>query len=178
MKQSSMKATSLRSLLLFLVVLVIGAIAAGFYYGLERVKQYAVEVSHTNADARAAEQQVGELQKLKTTLSNSEELVRKANQLFATESNYQTRAIQDVQRYASRADITITDTNFPDEQQGSGSHTLVIRIESPTSYTNFIRFLESIESNLPKMQVTGITVNRASEDTINVEDINIQVFTR
>lgn len=178
MKKSSMKATSLRSLLVLLVLLVIGGIAAGFYYGLGRVKEYAVEVSHTNADARAAEQQVGELQKLKTTLANSESLVKKANQLFATESTYQTRAIQDVQRYANRAKITITDTSFPEAQQSSDSHTLTISIGSPTTYSNFIRFLESIESNLPKMQVTGITVSRVSDSTIAVEDINIKIFTR
>jgi uncharacterized protein (UPF0333 family) len=178
MKQSSMKATSLRSLLIFLLILVIAGIAAGFYYGLGRVREYAVEVSHTNADAQAAEQQVGELQRLKATLASSNELVKKANQLFATESSYQSRAIRDVQRYASRANITITDTSFPTGQQGSGSHTLVINLASPTSYVNFIRFLESIESNLPKMQVTGVDISRASGDTISVQNINIQVFTR
>lgn len=178
MKSLTFKATSLRGLLILVVILVIGGIAAGFYYGLGRVKEYAVEVSHTNADAQAAQQQVTELQKLKTTLANSEALIKKANQLFATESDYQTRAIQDVQHYAKQSNITITDTSFPSEQQSNGSHTLVIKIASPTSYDNLIRFLEGIESNLPKMQLNGIKLSRASSGAVSVEDISIKVFTR
>lgn len=178
MKKSSMKATSLRGLLILIVVIAIGAVAAGFYYGLEQVKEYAVEVSHTSADAIAAERQIGELQRLKFALAESESLVRKAGQLFATESNYQSRAIQDVQRYASRTGIAISSTSFPRDQQTPGSHTLIIKIDGPVSYVNLIRFLEALEGNLPKMQLNGITISRASASTVQVEDLSVQITTR
>jgi hypothetical protein len=178
MSKSSMKATSVRSLLIVCVLLAVGAVAGGFYYGLERVKEYAIEVSHTYADANAAERQISELQKLKTTLASSQTLVKKADQLFATESNYQSRAVQDVQRYARQTGVTVTNTDFPESQQAAGSHTLTIGIKSPVSYERLIRFLEAIEGNLPKMQLSGIKISRASGSGVTVENISIEVATR
>jgi len=191
MKKSSLTATSLRSLLFFLMVLTVGGVVAGFYFGLERVKEHAVEVSHTVADADASGKRVDELQRLKVALAQSESLVEKANKIFTTEDQYQSQALKDVQKYANDTGITISNTTFdtgtvtPDEsdptQPTSSSHSIVLTLDSPVSYAKLIQFLTLVEGNLPKMQVTSIDLQRpgsVSGDNVTTDTITIAISAR
>ena len=180
--KGGMKATSLRSLLIFVIVLMIAAIAGGFYYGLQQVRTFAVTVSHTTADANASDQQILELQELKNALSERESLVTKANQVFSSEANYQSQALRDVQRYASAYGMTIENTNFEEGANGSSaSRDFTITLASPSSYTGLLKFLNAIEGNLPKMQITSISFERpenGSAAEINTGNILISISTR
>jgi hypothetical protein len=190
MKKSGMKATSLRSTLVFLMIVVIAGAGAGFYFGLEQIRTYALDVSHTAADADASGKRVEELQRLKVALAQSETLVNKANKIFATEANYQSQALKDVQKYASDAGITISNTTFGTPTPGgeteqqvapTNSHSIIITLQTPVSYSRLLQFLDSIEGNLPKMQITSLTLSRPateSGDTVFTEDITIAISTR
>lgn len=184
--KKGLKATTMRTVLIFLIVILIIGGAGGFYLGLQQVQSYAVEVSHTAADAHASERNIDDLQQLKQNLAESETLVAKANQLFATDASYQSQALKDIQKYASSAGITIVNTNF-DSSADSGTpsglsgHNFVISIQSPVSYSKLITFLDSIEGNLPKMQVVSVDLSRATgggEDTVSSGDIKIAIATR
>lgn len=185
--KKSMKATSLRSLLtVLLIVMIIGA-GAGFYYGLEQVRAFSVEVSHTAADANASANAVDELQKLKQALAERETLVNKANQLFTTDASYQSQALKDVQKYASNIGLTILNTNFESPPAESatpttaGTKSFSITLQSPLSYKKLLLLLDSIEGNLPKMQVSSIEVSRPAEpnaDQVTSGAIIILISTR
>jgi hypothetical protein len=184
-----MKASSLRKVLTALMILLILAIGAGFYYGLEQVKAYAVEVSHTVIDADASGQNIGKLQALKKALADSESLVAKANKLFTTDANYQSQGLKDVQKYASDFGLTISNTNFDAPVPAAGAtpptvaagHSFVITLQSPVSYIQLLKFLDAIEGNLPKMQINSISLERPTSgkaDQVSVGDITIVVSTR
>lgn len=185
--KKSMKATSTRNLLTFLLILLIAAVGSGFYYGLQQVRAFSVEVSHTTADANASDSQVTELQKLKQTLAESETLVNKANQVFSTEASYQSQGLKDIQKYAASAGLTISNTNFETQDTvganvaGNKSHTFIITLQSPVSYQKLIQFLDAVEGNLPKMQIAGIKLERpagGNASTVAVGDITIAISTR
>jgi len=187
MKNESKKfsATTMRNILAFLLVLILVGAAAGFYFGLQIVKAYAIDVSHTVADSNASGTNIEELSVLKQELSERETLVTKANQLFATQDNYQLQSLKDIQKYASEAGITISDTEFDKEAANSASaspgtngHSVVVTLQNPVSYAKFIQFLDAIEGNLPKMQITGVGITRpttASGDQIVSDKITITV---
>lgn len=203
-KKKTMKATSFRNFLAFLMVAIILAAGAGFYFGLRIVKQYAVDVSHTIADANASGTSVQQLNTLKTQLAERQSLVEKANQLFATPDTYQTQGLKDIQQYASNAGVVITNTEFTKAAttptattspvaitttggtaSASSANNIVVTLQSPVSYTKFLNFLSEIEGNVPKLQITGMSIGRpsatadtTSDDDVVVDKITIMVATR
>jgi hypothetical protein len=179
--KKSMKASSLRSFLIVLVIILLLAVAGGFYLGLQQVRTFAVEVSHSAVDADASGKQIEELQILKQQLEQRESLVAKANKLFATQDNYQSQAISDVQKYARTFDVTILSTDFESNTRETTGNTFVITLESPTSYTKLLNFLDAIEGNLPKMQVTSVSLGHTTSGSagdVTTEAIKIGISTR
>jgi hypothetical protein len=180
MKKESMKATSLRTLLIVVILLLIAGSAGAFYYGLQRVRDFAEEVARTSADANASGDQIDKLQELKNDLAESETLVNKANQVFSTPQAYQADALKAVQKYAGAYGLTVSNTNF-DVQSPAGAKAFVITLASPADYESFLRFLNAIEGNVPKMQVTSLKVERpdsGSGSEIKIGDISITIATR
>lgn len=181
MKNSSLKATNVRTLLQTLFVIVIIGTAAGFYWGIDQVKDQAKSVGHTVADATASGRQLEELEELKQQLAERKTLVEKANKAFTTSSRYQSQAITDVQRYASRTGISIQKTAFSDAGVPAGTRGMVITINNPSSYTQLLQFLDALEGNLPKMQVISLELSRPNNGDpgqINAGDLKISILTR
>lgn len=185
-------AKTMRGVLAFLLVLIIVGAGAGFYFGLDIVRSYSVEVSHANADATASATNVQDLDQLKTQLANTQTLVSKADQLFSTPDTYQTQALKDISKYATESGVVIssidsantstTDTNTSTTTPAAGSnYSEIVTIQSPVSYANFLKFLDAIEGNLPKMQITGISIGRPADGTpgeITTDKITITVAVR
>lgn len=188
MKKDNKKtqATTTRNILATtLVIVIIGAIV-GFYFGLQIIKAYALEVTHTVTDSHASGQNVEELSALQQQLAAGQSLVAKADALFSTPATYQTQALKDISKYASDAGISISsiDSAAPSATgtiTATPDYSEVITIQSPVSYAKFLQFLDAIEGNLPKMQITGITIGRPaipSGDLITTDKITVMVSTR
>ncbi|MDB5162131.1 MAG: hypothetical protein JWM52_639 [Candidatus Saccharibacteria bacterium] len=187
MKKPGMKATSVRGLLTFVVIVLIAGTVAGFYFGLQLVRDASVDVSHTAQDAQASGKAIDDLQQLKITLTQSQALVTKANQLFTTSTAYQAQALKDVQKYANETGVTISKTNFDTGSANDPNATantskpLSITLQAPVSYSKLLNFLDAIEGNLPKMQVTSMELIRpvgGGIDNVTVGDVKIVVSTR
>lgn len=180
--KKGMRATSVKKFLIVVIVLFLAAAAGGFYLGLQYIKSYSIEVSHTVADSNASADKVETLRSLKQYLADSENLVNKANQLFSTEADYQPRALSDLQRYAAATGVAIANTSFGDASTGvEKGHTVVLSLASPVSYDGLLRFLDAIEGNLPKMQVSNISISRPSTGNagqVEIEDVKIVISTR
>ena len=184
--KKTMKASSLRKGLTILLVFMILGAAAGFYYGLEQIRAFSIEVSHTAADANASADAIDELQKLKQALAERETLVDKANQVFATDANYQSQALKDIQKYASTLGLTISNTNFDIDEAATSPNSPLgkpfsITLQSPLSYTKLLQFLDAIEGNVPKMQIASIEVSRPDKndsDQVKTGEVKIVIATR
>jgi hypothetical protein len=171
---------ALRGILVILLVLVITGGAGLFYLGLSEIRTFAIEVNHSIADAAASNEQVQSLQTLKSQLTQSEALIAKANQMFATPENYQNQAVTDIRNYAAASGIAVAKTNF-DAQVPGINPTVTVSLKAPVSYGKLIRFLDAIEGNVPKMQVSAITishVNGGGADSVTVDDIKITIASR
>lgn len=171
---------ALRGALLIILIAIMSGGAGLFYLGLNQVREYARQVNHSVADAQASDTQVQSLQKLKDELAQSQVLVAKANQMFATPESYQSQAVTDINTYAAAAGVTVTKTSFDVPSPGQNP-SVTVGLKSPTSYSKLIQFLSGIEGNLPKMQVTSIGlshVNGGGADSVAVDDIKIAIATR
>lgn len=180
-----MQATTTRNILgATLVIVIIGA-AVGFYFGLQVIKSYALEVTHAVTDSHASGTNIQDLSQLKKQLADGQSLVAKADALFSTPATYQTQALKDISKYASEAGISISSIDSAQPAGGNApvtsEYSEIITIQSPVSYAKFLQFLDAIEGNLPKMQITGITIGRPSNpsgDQITTDKITIKVSTR
>jgi len=180
MAKQAFKPQTLRGILLVTLILVLAGGLGLFYLGLTEVRKFAVEVNHTIADAEASNGQVQALQGLKGQLTQSEALIAKANQMFATPTNYQNQAITDTRNYAAAAGVTITKVSFDPVVPGVNP-TMTVSLRAPVPYNKLIQFLDNIEGNIPKMQVSeiGIShVNGGNANSVTVDDIKIMIATR
>ena len=184
------QATATRNVLSFiLVVVIIGAIA-GFYYGLQVLREYALDVAHTVTDSSASAENIDQLSALKQQLADGQPLVAKAEKLFSAPDTYQTQALKDISKYASEAGITISSIDSANPDSGSAASPLspsgtgyseVITLQNPVSYAKLLQFLNAIEGNLPKMQITGVSIDRPaapSGDQVTTDKITITVAVR
>ena len=182
MKPKQQQATKFRRFMIAAFILVIIGICASFYFGLQTIRNYAIEVTHITEDANASGKQVEQLQALRNQLAQAQSLVQKADQIYATQANYQSVAISDLQRYAQVANVSIVDTDFTQgEQQAENTRRVTIGLESPVSYSNLTRFLQLVEGSMPKMQVQKLTVARpttATGNQVTVDDIIINISVR
>jgi len=180
MAKQAFKPQSLRAVLLVVLVLVLAGGLGLFYLGLNEVRTFAVEVNHSIADAEASNGQVQALQSLRGQLTQSEALIAKANQMFATPANYQNQAITDTRNYAAAAGISIAKVDF-DTVVAGVSPTMTVSLKAPVPYAKLIQFLDNIESNIPKMQVSSIGiahVGGGNAGSVAVDDIKIMIATR
>lgn len=184
-KSNKMSASALRNLLATTLVIVIIGTVVGFYFGLQIIRSYALEVTHAITDSHASGQSVGDLRKLQQELTAGQGLVTKADKIFSSPETYQTQALKDITKYADEAGVTISSIDSATSNGSSAApttnHAEIITLKSPVSYAKFLKFLDGIEGNLPKMQVTGITIARPtvpSGDMITTDKITITVATR
>jgi Tfp pilus assembly protein PilO len=170
---------ALRGLLVVVLIVIMSGGAGLFYIGLNQIREYALEVNHAAADATASNDQVQSLQALKGQLAQSQELIAKANQMFATPGNYQSQANTDIHTYANAAGLTVTKTSF--EEVPGADPIMTVSLKAPVSYSKLIHFLDGVEGNIPKMQVSAISINHVvngNADSVAVDDIKLMIATR
>lgn len=164
--------SNLRALLSVLLVLVILGGGALFYWGITMVREYAVTVSQQTAQVEA-------LETLKAQTPQGDTTTSQISQLFATPSSYQTQLLADVKSYASAAGLTLAATNF--NNPAEGSYGMTVTLKAPVSYSSLIAFLNNIEGNIPKLNVSQITLGHVSgggADSVKVGDIKIDIAVR
>lgn len=199
-RKTKMQATATRNVLAFMLVIVIIGSAVGFYFGLQLIKGYSLDVAHTVTDSKASDKNTVSLSQLKQELTNSQSLTTKATQLFSTPATYQAQATKDITKYAEEAGVTISSIDSSPSSEavspsgprvnggpGAGGNPITnnstefVTLKSPVSYMNLLKFLDAIEGNLPKMQITDLTLERPtspSGDMVTANKITITVATR
>lgn len=187
--KKEMQATGLRSMLIVMVVLTLGAASAGFYFAFGWIKSYADEVNVVVLAAVESGQTAGSVSGLQQQLEAQQAIITTANSLFAVSATYQTQVIKDIYAYAAKSDISVSDIALgeaaPAAEGSTGSslptQSVTVSLESPVSYTGLLRFLTYIETSTPKMQISGVDLSRPSDgnpDSTQISSLTIQVYVR
>lgn len=195
-KGRSISPTQLRLMLSVSMFVITLLAAVGFSVVNSNLKQFAIEVSHIAADAAASRDNVQNLQKIQTQLQQDADIVQKTSSIVAESQSYQyqDQIITDINNYAAKADIGITDINFattatPTPGTNSPSATplpngvksspIAITLKNPVNYNNLLRFIKSIEQNLTKMQVSRINLSKdPTGGGVTSEALTLQVYVR
>lgn len=200
----TMNASTLRivlSVLLFVIVAIIGGI---FYVGRSQLTSVSTRVNQAVADAQQSANSLDTYKRLETELKTNQSVVDRAKLLTAdmTQYQYQNQIILDLQTYARQNGVGITNIDFgsttdssattpaaaPATSATGGSDTggssksisITITPSNPVGYTNLLNFVHAIEQNLPKMQISKLSMSRDGTDKskVSVTDISIQMYVK
>lgn len=114
MNLRSMTPVKLR-LILSLSLLILSVIGIGlFAIGYSRLKTFAIAAEKVTSQAQASQSSVQDLVSTKKTLEQDADAVNRASQLVAESKSYvyQDQIINDINKYANQAGLTITNISF------------------------------------------------------------------
>ena len=199
-KRKALTATTLRMYLsfsLFAITLVAGV---ALHFINEQLRTYAAEVSKVTAESNSSQNNVQALQKVQEELEKNKEVKERARNIVADNQSYQyqNQIITDLNDYAKKAGVTITNIDFsagstatpttpttpksgttaPATPSGVKSTSASITLKNPVSYTRLLRFIKSIEDNLTKMQISRVGLARGADNQITSEALSIEVYIR
>jgi hypothetical protein len=200
MKKGTLTATRLR-LALGISLLLIEVLASLFIAKANQdLNDYAMQVSRVAADAAASKGNIKNLQKIQQELLANKDTVERANDIVADSQSYQyqNQIITDINDYANRAGITVTNMDFtaantdtpavtpttpstaPAVPTGVKSTSVSVTIKNPVVYEKLLRFIKSIEQNLTKMQISRIGFSKDTSSTTGItsEVLTIEVYVR
>ncbi len=152
-----------------------------------------VSTDHYRIDAELAQEELVRLQQLQTTLSDNKADIDKTAKIVADSQQYQfqDQVVNDVTRYASRYNIDILSFDFGIKpgaiSQGAATGgssqqktAVSVQLNNNIPYDSLLKFLKSLENNVTKMQLTGLSLqpNVADANQILAPTIELEVFLR
>ena len=190
MKKSPMKATALRGILIFVLIVIAAGISGGYYFAHQWLETYSATVGTTVAQSQNSNNDVEIGQQLQAAIANQQQTITKVNQLFSDPTTYQTQVINDVTIYAAALGLPTPDfssgsaasgTTTPAAgaaASGGSATTVTVTLPTPINYLTFLKLVRSIEQNLPKMQIASVNLTRNDATTIGTDALTIEVFTK
>lgn len=207
-KKSLMTATKLRVVLISTLVATVLLAIGLFYLAQKQLSATASSVGQSLSDANASQNNLATLKQIEKELADNHTTVERADKIVADSQqyNYQNVIVRDLNTYAERTGLTITNISFgsgqasgaaaapaPTPAAGSATATpsaapagglattqVVISLKTPIPYENLLHFLRALELNLTKMQVASVKLSKASDDakSVNTETLTIEIHTK
>jgi hypothetical protein len=185
---------------MFALVVLAGVL---FALGYQKIKEYSALTRTVSAQAQASNSSVQNLVNVKKQLESDADVIQRAS-LIVSESKsylYQDQIIQDINRFAGNAGITITNITFsdagtagatasaaPSATQGAATQpttstpagvkttTATVTVKNPVDYNKMLVFIHSIEESLFKMRISQVTLSKPT-DAKSPNDVTSDVFT-
>ena len=205
-QSKGISAAKLRIVLAVSIVLILILSAVSFWFFRSQLEGYATEVRKANTEALVSAKDVSKLKELQQELEDSAVAIARAEKIVGDSKfyQYQDQIIADLNAYARTAGIFIESYSFletgtPGTAAGGAATppptvagadgpppaglkttTVSITLKSPINYAALMRFVHAIETNLTKMQLTGISIARVAygSQDVSTTPLNIEVYTR
>lgn len=189
----------LRFALIATTVLIILLSGVGFWFFKEWLATYANSVNSDAQQAEVSGSDIASLQRLKTQLEEDSVAVNRTKNIVADSKSYeyQNQIMSDLNAYANTSGVKIVSYGFDGgagatpgatastpaagtapAPSGLKSTKITVTVNNPVKYTAIMRFIHSIEANLTKMQLSGVSLRKDAGDTVNVDPLTVEVYIR
>ena len=174
-----MNAVLLRNLLIGGIIALLGGIGALIYFASDYLDGQVKETVHRQIDAELSLNDLDRLQRLEKVLEDNRASVDQAAQIVSDSKQYtyQDQIVSDINAYAAKTGVSVTGFDFGDafaktsrsntqklpQVSGVKSISVTLTLASPMNYDNYLRFVKAIETNLTKMQVSGVNMTPDEE---------------
>ena len=179
MKTKNLKASALNTVLAISASVTLIILVGGFYFAQNSLRDYAAQINGTGAN-KTNQQTLKQIEdEITATKANSE----KINSILASNQTYQTTIENDLKVYATANGIKIANLNLSPTGitgplvGGVRSNFITITLSNPVSINNLLRFMQAIDTNLPKMQITSLVMTpTADKNSATVDPIALEVY--
>lgn len=186
MKKSKMKATSLRTIMIAAIIITIILAGVGFYYAQSYLGNFATSITPTISKSTAGNNNPQAIKIIQEEIAKSQTAIDKSNNITSTLADYQNQIAKDLNKYASNNNIVISDYKLSTPIKALGladniqSSTITITLSNPIAFSDLMKFFKSVETNIPKMQITGVNLTRDSgqKDAVKVDPLIIETYIR
>lgn len=202
MKDKNLKATTFRLILISILTVAILASIAATYFGQSFLRANSESVIQAVSTEFSSKNRLEQLQKAEEELKKHSESIVKSKQIASSGEGfaYQQQLIDDINRYAARAGITVTGYSFSEggavapatttpaapAAPGAGAGgpagmskvSVSVSFISPIDYNTLMRFLTILETSLPKINAQSIQINRSESNPneVNMSSLNLEVY--
>jgi hypothetical protein len=200
MSPKNLTPTKLRLMLTGSLFLTLTAAGVIFYFANTSLRSVATSVSHKVADANASRNNLENLKRIQKFLAEQKDTIARVNSIVADSQSYQyqDQIILDLNAYAAKAGISITNFDFgatdaaaaapaagttgtaPAESTASGSvksTTVSVAVANPVDYVSLLKFIKSIEQNLTKMQISNVSLSKGSAaNEVTTDTLSIEIY--
>lgn len=193
--------TKLRIILSATLALIILAGAGVFYLAYDKLGESAAETGQHVASARASQDALEQLQKLRKDLESKSAVIDRVSRVTADSENYayQDRLVNDLTIYANRANLSVKNISFSGQAAGNTGAapvateggatpgaapvglkkaTVDITLDSPVNYEDLLNFLHYVEQNLTKLKISKVVMTKSQESGVTIDVLNLEVHLR
>ncbi len=177
-----MTATKLRLVLLGLIALLLIGFSTGAWWMQTLLADQVRQTDHIKIDADISTTELQQLKSLDKQLIGEQDIVSRAKQIAASteQYRYQDQVVSDISDYAARYGIGVSTFDFSAAQSakptaavgGAKKTAFRLILRGPIPYITFLRFLQDVEKNLTKIQVTSLTLS-PDKDPNNIAKPNL-----
>jgi len=186
-----MKPSALQKLLTTIIVIALLASGAGFYYVQSSLSETATQVGKSISESESSG--VLNNESLKAQVAEASDASKKALALKIESDDYQNQITSDVKAYAASNNITISNYSFAANSTGaessetktptqnnssSNASAMTMTLSNPVNFNDLMKFLKSLETNIPKIQITNlkITHDKNYKNSVSVDPIIVQGY--
>ena len=178
MKKPTLNAVKFRLVLLVLMTIAIIVIVSVFVFGYRYMQSVGEETAKRQADASASEDSIGALQRLQVQLATLEGINEKLAGLRSTNDLPQFDTERSLRTITGQLGIGVRDITFI---EGGGATTtsatakpataaasqasnskISFQFDRPISYSEYLRFLDAIQTSTPKLIIDGASLPAGS----------------
>lgn len=187
MKKITLKPTILRASMTILIFVILMVLIGGFYFAQDYLRDSIIgsEIAVSNQTSNNTSQ----INQPETDTTSQELAKDKMANMIASRDSYGNEIREDLSKYASDSGIVISDyktTTAPEyilssaQINGIELSYISVTLKNPVSYDNLLKFIKAIETNLPKLRLTGINITGMGKtgDSLNVEPLIIEAYIR
>ncbi len=189
-KKFTLTATNLRIILAVSLVAITAIGAGGFALAYNWLDGFAADASTVASHAAASESELQELSQTEKMLKTQHHAVERASKIAAESKSYQyqDQIINDLNDFARKASITISDITFADNNAKGGSSsssssissssnktgtslpaiaglkatTASVTVKNPVEYRKLLTFMYLVEQSLTKMRIANVDLSRST----------------
>lgn len=193
-----LNASIARIILSLLLLIILSAMVGLVIFAYSFLSKTSEEVGKMQTEATAVDAKIQSLLASKSQLDRNSDTVKKAKNIVSESKlyQYQNQIIQDLNTYADRAGIPIKSFSFQNEPTTSAktatsskqtstnpagvkSTFVSIQLGDHIDYTKFLHFLSLIEKNVTRMQLSGVSISRGTNNhEISIQSLEVKVYTR
>ncbi|MDO4870484.1 MAG: hypothetical protein Q3996_00065 [Candidatus Saccharibacteria bacterium] len=184
-----LKPTHVQIILFTFIGLLTAANIGLFVLAKQFISTNTTEITKIATEIKSIRNEISKMESVEQQYNEIKDIPPIIDQLFAPSSDkaYQEKLINTLYAHAKDSGIAISNLNLsvngPKAAKSDSNITIVLSLDSPVDYTNFLKFIKLIEAGLPRMQITNFSISQSNsregnDNATAISSIQIKVFVR